>query len=140
MKKILLIFLSIIVLFFIIWQLDARFNFTPNTTTNEKLVSADGVICQISYVDKEKIAPLFGYFNGQSIEVRKDLPPQVIRFVRSHELYHCGDKESDGWILREIRANLIPAVHDPIGFVYTAILSLSKERLSYYLDRFKKDQ
>ena len=103
---------------------------------------------KIRYVPKEKIAPAFGlidtetnHLTGDSVPVaiiRDDLAPKVKIFVRAHELYHLRDKYTwGGWIFRELRANVIPGLKDPIGFFSTFWATVrDRERLKFYLDRF----
>jgi len=95
----------------------------------------------VEYIPKEQIAPAFGYAMQKENKafVREDLPLSIKRFVRSHELYHLQDQPNrGGWIWSEVRANLIPGLRDPIGLIETIIATLTKERLRFYLDRFKK--
>ena len=108
----------------------------PDTSVDERVNAKAGILCSITYVDKDVLAPKFGYFDGVTIKIRKDLPPRVIRFVRMHELYHCADKANDGWVKREIRANIFPGLRDPLGLIQTIVLSLNGERLHYYYTRF----
>lgn len=93
----------------------------------------------VVYTPKEELRPMFGYAQDDIAKVREDLRPLVKRFVRAHELYHLTDESTwGGWIGREIRANLIPALQDPIGFFCTVVESLRPERLKFYLNRLKE--
>ena len=94
---------------------------------------------KVFFVEKTKIAPFFGvaYKNGY-VEVRNDLNPLVKRFVIKHELYHLGD-ETKNVFVRELKANFIPGLKDPMGFISCVITTIfSKERLKLYLDRIIK--
>lgn len=103
---------------------------------------------KIRYVTKEKITPAFGFIDtetdpltGDSVPVafiRDDLPSKIKNFVCAHELYHLRDKHTwGGWIFREVRANVIPALNDPIGFFLTFWATVKdRERLKFYFDRF----
>lgn len=93
---------------------------------------------KVSFVSKETLFPAFGMAYTSEVKVREDLPPRIKRFVLAHELYHIGDRSKSGWIGREIKANLIPAMSDPIGFIQTSCASLTPTRLSYYFQRFLK--
>jgi len=94
----------------------------------------------VEYVPKESIYPAFGYGGGNSVEVRQDLPPRVKRFVKAHELYHCQDKANwGGWLGKEIRANAISGLKDPIGLVATVWETITDiDRIKLYLDRIRK--
>ncbi|MDP2934107.1 MAG: hypothetical protein Q8N81_08370 [bacterium] len=107
------------------------------TDTGVAIVSGREV--KIEYVQKSKIYPAFGQSFVSTAEIREDLSPRVKRFVRAHELYHIGDAVyGGGWIGREIRANLMPALSDPVGFAFTVVASLSPDRLGFYWERFKR--
>lgn len=104
-------------------------------------VEKNGQIYTVKYVSKEAIYPAFGYSSWDEATVREDLSPRVKKFVRAHEIYHCQDKSNfGGWIGSEIRANIIPGIKDPIGLLATIKASLSKDRLKFYWQRFKKGQ
>jgi hypothetical protein len=106
---------------------------------DQEVINAKGREISVKYVPKDLIYPAFGYGGGDEVIVRNDLPPRVKKFVKSHELYHCKDDSNfGGWIGREIRANLIPGIKDPLGLLATIKASLSKDRLRFYLDRFKR--
>ncbi len=95
----------------------------------------------VRFVPKDEIAPAFGYCYGDGrISVRNDLPLVVQRFVKSHELYHQWDHAVWGWwIGREIRANIIPGIKDPVWLLTTIWYTISsKERINLYIDRFKR--
>ncbi len=94
----------------------------------------------VEYVPKEDIYPAYGYGGGNSAVVRQDLPPQVKKFVKAHELYHCQDKSDfGGWLGREIRANVIPGLKDPVGLVATIWKTITDvDRIKFYLKRIKE--
>jgi hypothetical protein len=94
----------------------------------------------VKYVAKEDIYPAYGYGGGDSAVVRQDLPPRVKKFVKAHELYHCQDKSNfGGWLGREIRANVIPGLKDPIGLAATAWKTITDvDRIKFYLKRIKE--
>ncbi|MFZ2149647.1 MAG: hypothetical protein WAV15_00610 [Minisyncoccia bacterium] len=96
----------------------------------------------VEYVPKEEIYPAFGYGGGNAAVVRQDLSPRVKRFVREHELYHCQDKAMwGGWLGREIRANFIPGLKDPIGLAATVWATISDiGRIRFYLRRIKENK
>ena len=96
----------------------------------------------IEYVPKEDIYPAYGYGGGNSAVVRQDLPPRVKKFVKAHELYHCQDKSNfGGWLGREIRANVIPGLKDPIGLATTVWKTITDvDRIKFYLKRIKEGQ
>lgn len=109
-----------------------------NNDLKTEKVQIDNQEYTVEYVPKEKIYPSFGYAVGNSAKVREDLSPRVKRFVKAHELYHCRDKATwGGWIGREIRANIIPGLKDPLGLLATIKASLTKDRINLYLQRFK---
>jgi len=91
----------------------------------------------IEYVKKEKLFPAFGLAKNNMAYVREDLPKSVQAFILQHELYHLEDKAKN-WIWREIKANLYGAFMPFIGFIYCCVLSLSRDRLRHYYERFKK--
>ena len=105
----------------------------------KKEVSAPST-CKVVYILKEKIYPAFGYASGDTAYVREDLSPRVKRFVEAHELYHCRDKATWwGWFGREIRANLVPGMKDPVGLLATLLATISSlDRLIFYLKRIKE--
>jgi len=93
---------------------------------------------QVNFIPKDSIYPAFGLAFSNEVRVREDLSPRVKRFVLAHELYHTGDNAKwGGWIGREIRASIIPAMSDPIGFTATIFASLTPTRLLFYFNRFK---
>jgi len=94
----------------------------------------------VEYVPKEDIYPAYGYGGGNSAVVRQDLPPRVKNFVKAHELYHCQDKSNfGGWLGREIRANVIPGLKDPIGLAATVWKTITDvDRIKFYLKRIKE--
>ena len=94
---------------------------------------------KIEYLEKEKLAPAFGmaYPELNLIQIRSDLPESVQKFLIAHEAYHLTDK-AKWWVWREIKANIVGMVKHPVGFMRCAILSLTFERLSFYLQRIVK--
>jgi hypothetical protein len=96
---------------------------------------------QINYVSKETLYPKFGFCSsdGQTIQIREDLPGIVGDFVLMHEMYHSTDK-STNWLWREIKANCYAFIKNPIGGIITVFMSLSPYRLKYYFMRFKNGQ
>ncbi len=95
----------------------------------------------VYFVEKTKIVPAFGCAYGTEYAVvRHDLHPLVQRFVIQHELYHLQDERRGGVFLRELRANLIPGMRDPIGLIACILATLlSKERRRLYIDRVRKN-
>ena len=93
----------------------------------------------VQYVPKEAIYPAFGYNGGGRAIIREDLPPRIKNFVQAHELYHLQDQATwGGWIGREVRANIVPGLKDPIGLLATAWGSITDmDRLGFYLQRFQ---
>lgn len=93
----------------------------------------------VKYVAKEAIYPAFGYGGNNRAFVREDLSPKVKKFVTAHEVYHCIDKAKwGGWVGREIRANVVPGLKDPIGLVATIWATISNvDRIKFYLKRIK---
>jgi hypothetical protein len=110
----------------------------PKNPTETEIIA--GQTYHIEYVPKEDIYPAYGYGGGNSVEVRQDLSPRVKRFVKAHELYHCRDKASwGGWLGREIRANVVPGLKDPIGLAATAWKTITDiDRIKLYLDRIRR--
>lgn len=94
----------------------------------------------VNYVSKNEIYPAFGLSRGATARVREDLPPRIKNFVKTHELYHCRDRAKwGGWLGRELRANLIPGLKDPIGLLATVWATISDiDRIRFYWERFKK--
>ena len=94
----------------------------------------------VEYVPKEEIYPAYGYGGGNRAIVREDLSPRVKKFVKAHELYHCQDKATwGGWIGREIRANIVPGLKDPIGLAATVWKTITDiDRIKFYLKRIKE--
>lgn len=99
----------------------------------------------VYFVPRKRLAPYFGEAFGGIHErkcyaiVRDDLPPLVKRFVVQHELYHLMDcKKRSGVLAREVRASFSPLIHDPFGFLATAIATVtSLERIRFYIYRFR---
>ena len=92
----------------------------------------------VIYLSKDRIHPRFGYadIENQIAYVREDLPAKVKDFVKCHELYHLRDN-AKWWIWREIKANAYAGIRHPSGFIQCIIMSMSKDRLIYYYERFK---
>lgn len=105
-----------------------------------EVVERAGVAITVHYVPKEVLHPAFGWASGgNEVWVRADLSPRVQRFVLAHELYHCTDRANwGGWIGRELRANLIPGLKDPLGMLAAFFASLNRERLRFYGERLKR--
>jgi hypothetical protein len=110
----------------------------PQNFTQVEII--DGQQYHVEYVPKEDIYPAYGYGGGNSAVVRQDLPPRVKKFVKAHELYHCQDKSNfGGWLGREIRANVIPGLKDPIGLAATVWKTITDvDRIKLYLRRIKE--
>jgi hypothetical protein len=114
----------------------------------EKLISQNPIEIEIingekyyvEYVPKDAIYPRFGYNEGNKAVVRQDLPPRVKKFVKAHELYHCRDKSNfGGQIGKEIRANIIPGIKDPIGLAVSVWKTITNiDRIKLYLDRIRR--
>lgn len=111
---------------------------TPQNPTEIEVIN--GQQYYVEYVPKEDLYPAFGYGGGNSAIVRQDLPPRVKKFVKAHELYHCQDKSNfGGWLGREIRANVIPGLKDPIGLAATVWKTITEiDRIKFYLKRIKE--
>ena len=99
---------------------------------------------EVRFVSREELAPCWGMAHGRKkgtppyIRVREDLLPRVQRFVITHELYHIVDEHKWWGVLgREIRANIVPALTDPIGAMYCLFANLNRERIRFYIDRFR---
>jgi len=110
----------------------------PQNPTEIEVIN--GQQYNVKYVPKEDIYPAYGYGGGNSAVVRQDLPPRVKNFVKAHELYHCQDKSNfGGWLGREIRANVIPGLKDPIGLAATVWKTITDvDRIKFYLKRIKE--
>lgn len=75
----------------------------------------------------------FGYLYKGDIYIRAGLPKRVEKFVINHEIYHIVDRwQWWGWVGRELRANFICGIKDPLGLTLTIIYSINKERLKAY--------
>ena len=97
---------------------------------------------EIRYVDKQELAPKYGNADSSTgiARVRNDLWKIVQAATTVHEFYHLTDKAKNP-LWREIKAILYSAFAPPIGAAIAAILTLtSKERLSFYLNRFQKGE
>lgn len=71
--------------------------------------------------------------------VKEGLAKRVEKFVISHEIYHIQDKQSWlGWLGRELRANAVCGLKDPLGFLGTIGSSLNKKRLRAYMQALKE--
>ena len=125
----------------------------PVEISNEPILNEDRIIkvagqdVKVYYLSKEelnkqRLGAAFGFAHQDILSpfvyVRQDLPERVKKFVLHHELYHIRDTRHDHWILREIRANLIPGLKDPLGLLATIVMTLgSKDRLRFYWQRFR---
>lgn len=137
MKKFLyvLLFLVLILIIYSFIQ-DKRLG---NKVLEDGVAVINGKEVKINFVPKASLYPAFGIAYRDEVRVREDLSPRIKRFVLAHELYHAGDYASwGGWVGKEIRANLVPALSDPLGFVSTSFASLSPSRLLFYAERFVK--
>lgn len=105
----------------------------------KEIIVVGGKSIVVEYVSKKTIYPAFGYAGGSNVVIREDLSPRVKKFVRAHEVYHCIDEASwGGWIGREIRANIVPGLKDPVGLVETIWATISDiDRIKLYLKRIK---
>jgi hypothetical protein len=136
-KKILyfvLVLMSVLLVYSFIqdWRLSDKKFENSNLDINQKEI-------EINFVSKSSLYPAFGIAYRNEVRVREDLSPRIKRFVLAHELYHARDYANwGGWIGREIRANLVPAVNDPIGFFVTVFASLKPDRLLFYAERFAR--
>lgn len=112
----------------------------PTTKNPTEIEVINGEPYHVEYVPKEDIYPAYGYGGGNSALVRQDLPPRVKKFVKAHELYHCRDKATwGGWVGREIRANSMCGLKDPIGLIATAWKTLTDvDRIKFYMKRMKE--
>jgi hypothetical protein len=110
--------------------------------TPSKEVISCGLKISVTFLEKERLAPAFSLAFPKILKVyvRDDLPPRVRRFVENHEIYHVTDKYTwGGWVGRELRANLVPGLRDPVGLLLTIWATISsKERLLFYLDRVRR--
>ncbi|KKR67596.1 MAG: hypothetical protein UU10_C0041G0013 [Parcubacteria group bacterium GW2011_GWF1_40_6] len=94
---------------------------------------------QTHFVSKEKLYPWFGYAEpaNDAIFIRADLPKRVQASVIAHETYHIHDK-STNIFWREVKANAYSAWKQPIGFLYSCVLSLNMDRINANIQRFRK--
>ncbi len=112
-----------------------------NSVVKTEYVTRGGKVYQVDEVDRSQLGSGFGkaYVGTNHCEVRSDLTQRVKNFVREHELYHLQDPwKWGGWIGREIRANVVPGLKDPLGLAATISASLSPERLAYYWQRLRE--
>jgi hypothetical protein len=93
---------------------------------------------KVQFVEKWTLFPAFGKADThkKTAYVRNDLPKSVQAFVAAHEVYHLGDK-TRGWFLREIRAILCIDWKHWKGFLLCVIMSLTMERLKFYVTRLR---
>lgn len=92
----------------------------------------------IHYLERSSLAPRFGCaILPLTVCVRNDLPDEVKSFVLFHEVYHLRDK-AKWWIWREVKANIYGAYHCPTGFLKAVKMSMTKERIAFYIKRFKE--
>jgi hypothetical protein len=119
-------------------ELPEKEDMVDNSNKQKTVVVGDRRIV-IEYVAKEAIYPAFGYGGGNKAVIREDLSPRIKRFVTAHEVYHCIDKARwGGWVGREIRANIIPGLKDPVGLMTTIWATVSNiDRIKLYLKRIK---
>jgi len=112
----------------------------PVSQNSTEIEVVNGQQYHVEYVPREDIYPAYGYGGGNSAIVRQDLQPSVKKFVKAHELYHCQDKSDfGGWFGREIRANIIPGLKDPIGLAATVWKTITDvDRIKFYLKRIKE--
>jgi hypothetical protein len=93
----------------------------------------------VKFLPKSSIAPAFGHASKNEVIVRQDLRPRVKKFVTAHELHHLNDKANWGsWVGKEIRTNLVCGIKDPVGTIATIAASLNRERLNFYINRFRQ--
>ncbi len=112
----------------------------PRTSIRTEDVERDGQHYRVRYMPRSELGSAFGmaYFGTNQCDVREDLPPRVRVFVKEHELYHLRDPHQwGGWIGREIRANVVPGLKDPLGLLATVAASLSPQRIAFYLQRIR---
>ena len=115
-----------------------KFASSSGAVREDHITVADQSIL-VRYLAKESLRPAWGYGGNNVAAVRDDLPPTVKRFVLAHEIYHCTDKAKwGGWIGREIRANVIPALKDPIGALTALIYNFNPDRIKFYIRRFRE--
>ena len=93
-------------------------------------------MAEVIYRTKEELYPRFGFAlpEKQIAYVRDDLPECVKQFVIGHEVYHLTD-HANGWVWREIKANMHSALRHPIGFMLCLQMSLVPYRLRHYWQR-----
>lgn len=106
----------------------------------KKIINGKNIIIQ--YVTKEALWAAFwtAYFYENRVAVRYDLPKFVKRFVTSHELQHIKYWPKWSVLKKELRANLIPGMKDPLWLFMTIFHTLiSKERREFYKDRIKNN-
>lgn len=96
---------------------------------------------RVVFVPREVLAPAFGraVYRERTAYVREDLPPRVKRFTVAHELYHLRDRRRWGGAFgRELRANLVPALRDPLGLLACMWANCNRERIAFYWDRIRR--
>ena len=114
---------------------------TPSPQSNSFLRNGETFV--VKYVPYQELAPLFGcaiqWGNINHAHIRNDLPEDIQRFVKSHELFHLiDDSEWGGWVGRELRANLIPGLKDPVGLWKTIKATVQdKERRELYMGKIR---
>jgi hypothetical protein len=70
------------------------------------------------------------------------------KFVLEHEKYHIKDwqrlerkgNENYNWIWGEIKATFFGGLKHPLGFLFTALISLRPSRIKLYIERLKKGE
>jgi hypothetical protein len=138
MKKKFLYFTLFLFLILVIYSFFRDYKL-KDTSFKDRIVYISQKKIQVNFVPKNSIYPAFGLAFSNEVKIREDLSPSVKRFVLAHELYHTGDNiKWGGWLGREFRANIVPAMSDPVGFITTVFASLNPTRLLFYLDRFKR--
>lgn len=87
---------------------------------------------------KDELGPKFGLAkpSQREIHIREDLPKWVKMSVIIHELYHIDDK-SENVFWREIKAIMSQLFMTFFGGIGCIVMSLTTERLKFYITRFK---
>jgi len=88
----------------------------------------------VAFVEPKLLSPAYGHADRKRMValVRADLPGCLKPNVLCHELFHLRD-DAEGWLWRELRANVYAALHFPLGFVVGTLMTLgSAERRRFY--------
>lgn len=94
---------------------------------------------KVKYVTKAEIYPAFGCAVDGVALIRKDLKPAIKDFVLVHEMYHLNDTfHWGGWWGKEVRANVVAACKHPLGFLQAVFASINRDRIKFYIERFRK--